>query len=189
MHEWCIILLFCLILLSLSALAFMRKTSTLPINSAAMSAKSAHPVYLEVKIGGEVLKPGTYQLPPKATLRELLEQAEPLLSADLSAINSRRRIRDGETFHIAKRRPILIQVIGAVEEPGAVEILSGTRCCELAQQLKSTPEADLRAIRKKKAFLKEGDIIEIPSRKKTKGKIEKPARKVIGRTKNKKEKK
>ncbi len=158
-HEWCIILLFCLVLLALAGFALHRpkpafKTSSLPPESIA--------TVLEVRIEGQVAKPGLYRLPLNAKLKDLLEQAQPLSSADLSQLNWRRKLRNGQLLHIPERRLITIQLAGAARQPGPLVILSGTRCCELVNQLQILPEADLNAIRKRKCFLQEGDCIEIP---------------------------
>jgi protein involved in polysaccharide export with SLBB domain len=164
-HEWCIILLFCLILLVLAGFAFNR-----PKPAFATILPSSEPIatILEVRIEGHVAKPGLYRLPLNAKLKDLLEQAQPLSSADLSQLNWRRKLRNGQTLHVPERRLITIQLAGAVCQPGPLLILSGTRCCELADQLQVLPEADLSAMRKKKRFLQEGDHIEIPVKRKKK---------------------
>ena len=92
-HEWCIILLFCLIMLTLSAFAFMGKK-----NVPSTRSSEPQPTVIEVKIDGEVVKPGVYQLPPKSALKELLVQAEPLPTADLSQLRLRRKLFDGQTI-------------------------------------------------------------------------------------------
>lgn len=158
-HEWCIILLFCLILLALAGFALNR-----PKPAFAADPLPAEPIatLLEVRVEGQVAKPGLYRLPFQAKLKDLLEQAQPLPSADLSQLNWRRKLRNGQTLHVPERRIITIQLAGAVRQPGPLSILSGTRCCELADQLPVLPEADLKAMRKKRRFLQEGDYIEIP---------------------------
>jgi hypothetical protein len=120
---------------------------------------------LQVKIDGCVEKPGLYRLPLHATLGDLLEQAHPLPNADLSHLKEWRKLREGQTIQIPERHWITIQILGAVQQPGSLKILSGTRCCELADQLQISQEGDLKALRKKRRFLKEGDIIEIPFKK------------------------
>lgn len=166
-HEWCIILLFCLILLVLAGFAFGRSK---PVIDTTMLAPPPPITALQVKIEGQVAHPGSYQLPLHATLKQLLEQAQPLPSADLSQLNWRRKLRDGQTLHIPERRLMTINVAGAVQQPGPLQILSGTRCCELVDQLQVLPEADLTALRKKRSFLQEGDLIEVPIKKKGKRK-------------------
>jgi DNA uptake protein ComE-like DNA-binding protein len=166
-HEWCIILLFCLILLALAGFAFNRtKSISPPVTLAPISPVTD----LQVKIEGQVANPGLYRLPLKSTLKQLLEQAQPLSTADLSQLNGRRKLRDGQTIHIPERHLITIQIAGAVEQPGSLQILSGTRCCELTEQLHVLPDADLRALSKKRSFVKEDMLIEVPFKKKRKEK-------------------
>lgn len=162
LHEWCIILLFCTILLLLAGFALGHEKS-IPVTS---SSSESIPSVLQVKIEGQVAKPGLYRFPLRTTIKELVEQAEPLPSADLSYVKWRKQLRDGQTIHIPERHEITIHLAGAVQEPGPLKILSGTRCCELADQLNVLPEADLKSLRKKKQFLQDGDVIEIPFLKK-----------------------
>jgi hypothetical protein len=162
-HEWCIVLLFCLILLVLAGFALGRSK---PIPVSIPLPKQAPVTVLEVKIEGQVAKPGLYRLPLHATVNELLKQAEPLPSADLSQFHGKRKLRNEQTLYIPERHLITIQVTGAIMQPGYLQILSGTRYCELADQLQILPEADLKAIRKKKSFIREGDSIEIPIKRK-----------------------
>jgi hypothetical protein len=162
LHEWCVILLFCTILLLLAGFALGRE-KPIPIP---LSSSESTPSVLQVKIEGQVAKPGLYRFPLHTTVRELVEQAEPLPSADLSCVKWRKQLRDGQTVHIPERHWITIHLAGAVQEPGPLKILSGTRCCELADQLDVLPEADLKSLRKKKRFLQEGDLLDVPFLKK-----------------------
>src|SRR5215211_359741 len=100
-HEWCIILLFCFILLALAGFAFIQPKSM--GTSIAFVLPPEEATVLQVKIEGQVAKPGLYRLPLDATLKQLLEQAEPLPTADLSQLNWRRKLRDGQTLHIPER--------------------------------------------------------------------------------------
>lgn len=160
LHEWCIILLFCLILLVLSAFAVRgQKNVPLPRPPEPQAA------VLEVKIEGEVAKPGLYVLPVKSTLKELLVQAQPLPNADLSGLSMRRKLRDGQTIHIPERQWITIQIAGMVPQPGPMKILSGTRIQEMVSELQVLPEADLKALSKRRSFLFEGDVLEVPKKK------------------------
>lgn len=165
LHEWCIILLFCAILLVLAGFALGHQKN-IP-SSGAHTEPQATP--LQVKIEGQVAKPGVYRLPINTTLKELVEQAQPLPTADLSQLKWRRQLRDEQTIHIPERKWITIQIIGAVKQPGPMRILSGTRCGELIDQLQMLPDADIKAFSKRKRYLQEGDIVEVQV-KKSKGK-------------------
>lgn len=163
-HEWCVILLFCLILLALAGFALGRPKS-IPAAIALPSPSPASVNVLQVKIEGQVAKPGFYRLPLNATLKQLLDQAQPLSSADLSQLNWRRKLRDGQILRVPERHPITIYIAGAVQEPGPLQILSGTRYCELVDQLQVLLDADLKALSKKKGFVQEGDLIKVPAKK------------------------
>lgn len=160
LHEWIIIVLFCLILMALSAYALAGQRK-IPVPK----VEEVRKIVLEVKIGGEVAHPGTYSLPLKSTMKELLAQAEPLSSADLSQLNYRKKLRDGQVINIPTRAWITIQLAGMVEEPGPLKILSGTRIQELVGQLKLLPEADAKALSKRRSFLFEGDTLNVPAKK------------------------
>jgi hypothetical protein len=161
LHEWCIILLFCAILLVLAGFALGKKKQ---LPSLTISTEAPLTV-LQVKIEGQVAKPGLYRLPLRRSLKEIIDQAQPLPSADLSQLKWRRKLRDGQTIHIPERHWITIQIAGEVQQPGPLKIMSGTRCCELADQLKTLPTADLNSLRKKKRFLQEGDLVEVSAKK------------------------
>jgi SLBB domain len=164
LHEWCIIFLFCAILLVLAGWA-LRGPKQMPLPP----APPVEAAVLQIKIEGQVENPGYYRLPLHASLKDALEQARPLPTADLSQISWRRKLRDGQTLHIPERHPITIQLTGAVLNPGPLQIMSGTRCCELPDELNVLPEADVRPIRRKRHFLQDGEVIEVPIQKKRKG--------------------
>lgn len=171
-HEWCIVVLFCSILFVLSAYA-LTGHQQVPLPSPPVETK---PATVEVKIEGQVAKPGSYALPKKSSLKELLAQAEPLSTADLSQLNFRRKLRDGQTIIVPERQWITIQLTGMVEEPGPLKILSGTRIQELVPQLKVLPEADIKALSKRRSFLYEGDALEVrPKKGKKKSASKSPA--------------
>jgi hypothetical protein len=150
-------------LLVLAAFAFKSSTpGSEEIPSTAPSAKLAP----QVKITGEVACPGTYDLTAVPTIKELLKAAQPLPTGDLSRINLRKKLRPGQTLHIPAKRMIKIQISGAVENPGELEILSGTRLSDLAHELPCLPDADLKSLRKKTRFLQDGDTLEVPFKRK-----------------------
>jgi protein involved in polysaccharide export with SLBB domain len=162
--EWCIIILFCGILALLACFALLRKPSY-PA-SQTTNQELNHPVtQLQVTITGEVFRPGTYELDVNTTLKDLIELADPLPSADLSRVNSRRKLYDGQSVYVPPKTPLTITILGAVQNPGTLQIMSGTRVYELANQIAFLPEADIQSIRKKRRYLKEGDLINVPSKK------------------------
>lgn len=164
LHEWMIVILFCLILLVLAGFAVSRPKPPARTITSFISPEKI--TVLQVKIEGEVTKPGRYRLPLNATMKELLEQAEPLVSADLSQVSFRRKIHNDQTIRVPRRRIITIHVTGAVEHSGSFEILSGTRYFELAEQLAFLPDADLKAVQRRRGFIQEGQRVDIPFQKK-----------------------
>lgn len=164
LHEWCIITLFCAILMVLAGWAFWGQQNQQLIAPASLEPEPSVTV-LQVKIAGAVANPGIYQLPLNASLKDLIDQAQPLANADVSALKWRRKLRDGQTIIVPEKKPITIYLEGAVKQPGPYQILSGTRLLELADQLEVLPEADLKAIRKRRGFLREGDVVAVPFKK------------------------
>ena len=199
-HEWSIILLFCLILLSLAGFALKGTKSRSPLlisftepvkvkkNERALKIEKPNKTkalekgealektkqmtsseqknIIEVSVIGEVSKPGLYQLPLRSTMKHLLEETKPLPSADLSELNWRRWLKNGETIEIPKRHLIEITLSGAVEKPGVIKILSGFRCFEVIDQLDLLPTADTKNFRRKRSFIRDGDCVTIPVREK-----------------------
>jgi protein involved in polysaccharide export with SLBB domain len=162
-HEWLIIILFCSILTLLAGMAILRQQYSQP-NKVKFTPESPITA-LEVKIVGAVAKPGHYRFPLNALLNDLLDQAEPLPKADLSKIKGRRKLRDGQTIHIPERTWITVNIEGAVQRPGPLKILSGTRYQEIIDKLELLPDADIKTLRKKRQFLQEGDLVKIPTKK------------------------
>lgn len=168
LHEWVIILLFCLILATLAAFAMGKSKAKAP--RLEMLPVTEEISFLQVRIEGAVQYPGLHQVPLRSTVKELLAKGKPLDSADLSQLNYRRQLRDGQVIHIPERRPITIQIKGAVKEPGSLQILSGTRYCELMNEIKTTPEANTKGLCKRRSFIQEGTSIDVPFKKEKKKK-------------------
>ncbi len=158
-HEWCIVILFSLILFTMVALGWTRpQNELLPTNT----SKAA---LVNVSIEGAVLKPGNYELPSTATIKHLLALAQPLESADLSEIRERRRLYDKQTVQVPHGKMMTIYLNGAVKEVGAVSIRKGTRLSEFVAKLEVLPEADISLLQKRKRFLKEGEHLHVPTKK------------------------
>lgn len=168
-HEWLIVLLFCAILLILCGYAWLGRKTCPQIPSRFQSSElvvstAQAPKVLHIKIEGEVSKPGTYELPLNSTLQEVLDLAKVLPTADLSDVKWRRKLRDGQTIRIPERRWITIEVLGAVVQPGARRVLSGTRVCELLEQIAMLPDADCKPLKKKRQYIQEGDRLVVPQK-------------------------
>lgn len=171
-YEWLIISLFCSLLLILASFAFLGRSRA--YSSPPQSIVPETPItHLEIKVEGAIAHPGVYRLPLNSSLKELLAQAEPLPSADLSELSWRKKLRDQQTLVIPEKREITVYIDGSVKQPGVIKILSGTRCQELIAQLDLLPEADVRVLKKKRKFVQEGECIYIPVKvKKGKKKVE-----------------
>jgi SLBB domain len=178
-HEWCIVILFCCILFTLAAYAFLGKQK--PVSSLARHSHFTNPENIEhhstipleqikiyVTIEGEVARPGIYELAAETTMKELFALAEPRPQADLSSFNTKKKLKDGQKIRIYEKRWIRIELTGAVESPGPQQVLSGTRVCDLPDQFQLLPEADRSALKKKKRLLQEGDSIKVMKKKRIK---------------------
>lgn len=163
-YEWLIICLFCSLLLVLASFAFLGRTPVYSSLSVELPLSEIPLSHLEIKVEGAVAHPGVYRLPLNTSLKELMAQAELLPTADLSELPWRKKLRDQQTITVPERREITIYIDGAVKQPGAMQILSGTRCQELIDQLDLLPEADLRTLKRKRQFLQEGGCLYIPTK-------------------------
>lgn len=171
LHEWLIVLLFCSILLLLSFFSIFGSSSHKTIPST--SSKSPAFLSLEVTIEGAVYCPGTYEMPLKSSLDNLLEIAQPLPIADLSQLNKRRQLIDGQIVKIPEKKWITIYLEGEVEHPGPFQLLSGTRCYELVDQIDFKPEADKNHLKRMRRYLKEGETVKIIKKKERKALVRK----------------
>ena len=171
LHEWCIISLFCLILLLISLFAFSDNVkpvqenthlSLQPSFSSLESKTKAEKTSLQIKIVGQVKYPGICEFPIKTSLKDVMNRVEPLPNADLSRLHWRRKLKDGQTIRVPERKLIKITVSGAVKNPGEMQIYSGIRKKDLLDQLELLPEADLSFLKRKMSFVMEGDYVKIP---------------------------
>jgi DNA uptake protein ComE-like DNA-binding protein len=168
LYEWCIVILFCTILLTFATIAFLRRSYPAPVPFSSLVAETESlPVQtIQVSVEGAVAHPGLYPISPNTPLKELMERVQPLPSADLSQLRWRKKLYDQQIIRIPEKHEITIHLEGAVKHPGPSKIWSGTRYLELAHQLDVLPEADLKAIKKKRQFIKEGDHVYIPTKNK-----------------------
>lgn len=163
-YEWCVILLFCSIMLVLASYATIRSKPVM--DSLPLPPLPAPSQQIQITVIGEVVHAGLHYLPQGSKMQNVLDLVQPLPSADLSQLNYRRRLRDGQTVQIPQRQKMTIQISGAVKSPGSIEMLSGTRYCDWIPQLEVLPEADISKLKKRKGFIQNGVSIEIPVKKK-----------------------
>lgn len=156
-YEWLIVIVFVSIVLVLSIVALTRTVRNEADEQSLPQQEKRNE--LTIKVEGEVAEPGVYYFPPKTTMKQLLTKVQLLPSADLSEFKGRKKLRDGQTVRFSKRHPIVIEIKGAVKEPGKKEILSGTRVHELVNELELLPNADVRRLEKQTHFLKEGEVV------------------------------
>ncbi len=157
-HEWLIIVLIIAILLILSAIAYLGEERFLPSTGVSHDLVSQE---IEVIIAGAVTKPGTYVLRKDALLKDLLELCKPLPEADLRRLNLEGKLRHGQKVRIITKPLITIFVGGAVEKPGALQVLKGTKLEDLLKHIQFTPEADLKKMQRKRR-LKDQEVIHVP---------------------------
>lgn len=155
-YEWLIVVLFCTLLCILSLLAYMQPKKP-PILIVEQPLTT-----LEVHIKGAVENPGTYYLPIKSTLKDLLSQAQLTAVAEKKNIRWQRKLLDGQTIVIPSKKCFRIVVEGAIEEPGSYEVVAGTRYCDLLSLLKFLPQADLKSLRKNKQLLSDKTKVVVP---------------------------
>lgn len=158
-HEWMIVILFCLLLCILAILAYSRQPSSFT-SSKSYQQLQITPL-LKIKIEGAVAKPALYQLPKGSLLIEAITLAEPLAAADLSFLKANDRLEQNQTVIVPEKKWITIYVQGAVEGPGLLEVLEGTSYEDLLDLLSFLPDADYRALKKKKKRLREGETVQI----------------------------
>lgn len=171
LYEWVIVLLFCSILLLLSFFSVFGSSSRQIVPETL--SKSSIFLDLQVSIEGAVAQPGTYELPLKSSVEDLLKIAQPLPIADLSRLNKHRKLIDGQVVRIPEKKWITIYLEGEVENPGAFQLLSGTRCYELIDQLDFKPEADKNHLKRMRRYLKEGETVKIIKKKERKALVRK----------------
>lgn len=172
-HEWVIITLFCAILILLTGMALARQ-STKPSNHQFELFEETPKEKILVYVKGEVKYAGQYELPNGSIMQDLLSQAVALSSADLSRVKLKSLLKDNQKITIPERVWITIQIEGAIEKPGPYKVLSGTRCQELVETLEFPNEADLTSLKRKRHYLKDGELVYISFKEK---KIEKKSQK------------
>lgn len=168
-HEWIIIFLIIVLMLSLAVVTHLRDQDPLPETGHAFSLYSDT---YKVTISGAVSKPDTYILKKGATLKVLLDLAEPLPNADLSKVNLKRKLKDEETFYIPSKKLITVYLEGAVANQGPLHLYEGSSLQDLLQNVEFLPNADKRSL-KKKRILKDEEIVVIPAKTPSKRKTSK----------------
>jgi protein involved in polysaccharide export with SLBB domain len=161
-HEWLIVLLFCILLCVLGGLAYGHRSDSITGSTAYQQLQMSS--ILSIKVEGAVAKPGTYQLPIGSLLIDAVTLAEPLDEADLTILKTNRPLQEHQTLIIPQKKWITIYIEGAVNTPGPLEVVSGTRYEDLLDLVDFLPTADQRSLRKKKRLLREGETVQISFR-------------------------
>lgn len=166
-HEWLVIILFSLTLFVISLLAWMKPSTPLswkePLSINSMVKEQG---VLAVAIDGAVEFPGGYDLPVKSTVQDLLNIAKPLPEANLSKVKQKSKLKNLQKIQIPYKKWLAITVEGAIENPGPLKVLEGTRYCDLIKLLKILPGADIKPLNQKKGLIREGEVIKIHSKEK-----------------------
>lgn len=145
-------------------MAFARQ-SIKPIHAISPIEAPIQKSHFQITVKGALKNPGKYSVPANSTVQDLVDELEMLDTADISQLKLRQKLKDKQRLTIPEKKLITIYVEGAIETPGALHIMSGTRCQELVQLIQLPPEADGKMLQKRKHYLKEGEIVIIPFKK------------------------
>lgn len=120
---------------------------------------------IKVQVTGAVDCPGFYTVDKGANMEAVLALAKPSLNADLKKITLAKKVREGQLIHIPTMEYINIQLEGAVECPGVVQVPKGTLMEELIGLIQFKEQADLSKLKKRKK-LKDGEYVKVSYTKK-----------------------
>jgi hypothetical protein len=118
-------------------------------------------VLVQVSIEGFVEKPDVYEFPVGTPMGEVLRKARPKRFADLRSIDQASPLTTSLQLKLEPLRSLQVHVTGAVVNSGTIEVEPGTRICHIKQKIQLSDEADL-AFFKKRKFLADGDVIDVP---------------------------
>jgi hypothetical protein len=119
--------------------------------------------HVTIEVEGEVEHPGLYTVAKGTPVGEILRKARPNRYANLRTIDVEAPIVAEARFNIESLQRLTIHVTGAVTEPMEIEVLPGTRICQLRQRVSLNEDADLSFF-KKKRLLADGEILVIPKK-------------------------
>ena len=112
---------------------------------------------------GCVKKPDVYQVPKGTSLRAILRKARPEVLANLQDLPMDRILEESCLIEVPAFEKIWVQIQGAVEENISLELVAGSRLCEIKGKVALRPDADPRFL-KRRRLLKNGEIITMPSK-------------------------
>lgn len=153
--EWILAGSFLLILLSLFAIAKMQAWQY------SKGSECALVTLTTVKIEGCVQRPGTYEFPIGTPLKEILRKARPDRFADLRSIDFEAVLVSTLELTIPKLECLKISVTGAVAKNEILEVLPGTKLCQLKSKIALAENADCTFL-KQRRLLVDGEVIEVP---------------------------
>jgi hypothetical protein len=153
--EWILAGSFVLILLSLFAIAKIQAWQY------GQGSECALVPIATVKIEGCVQRPGTYEFPVGTPLKEILHKARPDRFANLRSIDPEAVLIGALELTIPKLECLKISVTGAVAKNETIEVLPGTKLCQLKPKIALIEDTDLTFF-KKRRLLVDGEVIEVP---------------------------
>lgn len=121
------------------------------------------PQQIEVLVQGAVAAPGSYKLDVNAKLKDVLTMAVPKQEADLRRIKPEGKLRNGQVVTIPARELIVVNLVGAVENPGKIQVPKGTKLNEIGNYTQLSSDADYDKINRKR-ILKNEEVINVPSK-------------------------
>jgi hypothetical protein len=155
--EWILAGSFVLILLSLFAIAKIQAWQY------GKGSECALVTFVPVKIEGCVKRPGTYEFPIGTPLKEILHKARPDRFANLRSIDPESVLVDALELTLPKLESLKISVTGAVAKNETIEVLPGTKLCQLKAKIALTEDADLTFF-KKRRLLADGEVVNVPQK-------------------------
>ena len=120
-------------------------------------------VLVDVAIQGHVKRCGTYSVERGMPIGAVLRKAAPKKFADLRAISLKSPITAPLELKIECLKNLLIRIEGAVQNPGTIQVLPGTRILDLRKIVPLSREADLTFF-KKRHVLEDGETVFIPEK-------------------------
>lgn len=120
------------------------------------------PPLLSIQVDGAVASPGSYVLPKGSCLSDLIQQLTLLPNANLEAINPKSRFYRSKKIWIPYKGQVAVTLKGAVKSPGRYLFPENTRVRDLAACDLLAHNADVRALKRRRAKLRDNQTLEIP---------------------------
>jgi hypothetical protein len=155
--EWFVVSFFLILLCSLILIAKISSLKAKNILSAMPQMET-----VQIKVSGEVLRPGVHELRAGSLCGEVLERVKPKRFADLSGIDL--KAPAPLAFFVPRLERIHVFVEGEGVEPCELFVPPGTRISDLKSKIVLRQNGDVLAFRSRK-MLSDGEVILVKKRK------------------------